>query len=187
MSDACQSSLYFSIFQSLPRFMSTELVVLFIHLIACCRHLLLSSIFPKFGLFSNESALHIRWPKYWSFSFCSSTSNEYSGLISFRMDGFDLLAVWGTLKSLLQHHGSKAILQRSAFFMVQLWYLYMTTRKTIALTIWTFVSKVMFLLFHTLYKCHSFPSKEQASFNFMTAIIVCSDLGAQENKICHWF
>ena len=168
--------------------MSTELVVLFIHLILCCRRLLLSSIFPKFGIFSNESALHIRWPKYWSFSFCNSTSNEYSGLISFRIG-----RVWSSCSLRDFQESSPAPWFKSinssalSLLMVQLGYLYMTTRKTIALTIWTFVSKVMFLLFHTLYKCHSFPSKEQASFNFMTAITVCSDLGAQENKICHWF
>ena len=99
----------------------------------------------------NEAALRIRWPKYWSFSFSISPSNEYSGLISFRMDWFDLLAVQGTLKNLLQHHSSKAsILWRSAFFMVQLSYLYMTTGETIALTIWTLVSKVMSLLFNML-------------------------------------
>ena len=106
---------------------------------------------PNQGLFSNESSLGIRWPKYWSFSFSISPSNEYSGLISFRMDWFDLLAVQGTLKSLLQHHSSKAsILQPSAFFIVQLSHLYVTTGNTIALTIWTFVGKVMFLFFNTL-------------------------------------
>ena len=121
------------------------------HLI-CCRPLLLPpSIFPSIRVFSNESILHIRWPKYWSFSFSISPSNEYSGLISFRMDWLDLLAVQGTLKSLLQHHSSKAsILQHSAFFMVQLSHLYLTTGKTIALTRWTFVSKVMCLLFNVV-------------------------------------
>ena len=121
------------------------------HLILCLPLLLLPSIFPSIRGFSNESVLYIRWPKYWSFSFSISPSNEYSGLISFRMDWFDLLAVQGTLKSLLQHHSSKAsILQCSAFFMVQLSYPYMTTGKTIALTRWTFVSKVMSLLFNML-------------------------------------
>ena len=116
-----------------------------------CHPLLLPSVFPSISVFSNESALYIRWPKYWSFSFSISPSNEYSGLISFRMDWLDLLAVQGTLKSLLQHHSSKAsILQCSAFFMVQLSHPYMTTGKTIALTIWTFVSKVMSLLFNKL-------------------------------------
>ena len=118
------------------------------HLILCCALLLLPSIFPSIRVFSNESALRIRWPKDWSFSFSNSPSNEYSGLISFRIDWFDLLAVQGTLRSLLQRHSSKAsILQRSAFFMVQLSHPYMTTGKTIALTRRTFVSKVMFLLF----------------------------------------
>jgi len=112
---------------------------------------LLPSIFPSIRVFSNESALRIRWPKFWSFSFSISPSNEYSGLISFRMDWLDLLAVQGTLKSLLQHHSSKAsILRRLAFFRVQLSHPYMTTGKTIALTRWTFVSKVISLLFNML-------------------------------------
>ena len=120
------------------------------HLILCCP-LLLPSIFPNIRVFSNESALHIRWPKYWSFSFSISPSNEHPGLISFRMDWLDLLAGQGTLKSLLQHHTSKAsILLRSAFFTVQLSHPYMTTGKTIALTRWTFVGKVMSLLFNML-------------------------------------
>ena len=128
--------------------MSIELLMPSNHLIFCHALLLLPSIFPSIRVFSNESALHIRWPKYWSFSFSISPSNKYSGLISFRMDWLDLLAVQGTLKSLLQHHNSKApILRCSAFFMVQLSHLYMTTRKIIALTIWTFVDKVMSLLF----------------------------------------
>ena len=113
------------------------------HLILCCPLLLLPSIFPSIRVFSIESVLCIRWPKYWNFSFCISSSNEYSGLISFRMDWLDLLAVQGTLKSLLQHHSSKAsILQCSAFFIAQLWHPYMTTGKTIALTRWTFVGDV---------------------------------------------
>ena len=113
--------------------------------------LLPPSIFPSIRVFSNESVLHIRWPKYWSFSFSLSPSNEYSGLISFRMDWLDLLAVQGNLKSLLQHHSSKAsILQHSAFFIAQLSHPYMTTGKTIALTRWTFVGKVMSLLFNML-------------------------------------
>ena len=117
------------------------------HLILC-DPLLLPSVFPSITVFSNESALRIRWPKYWSFSFSISPSNEYSGLISFRMDWFDLLAVQGTHKSLLQHHSSEAsILQPSAFFMIQLSHPYMTTGKTIALTRQTFVGKVMSLLF----------------------------------------
>ena len=126
--------------------MSIESVMPSNHLILCHPLLLLPSIFPGIRVFSNESALHIRWPKYWSFSFSISPSSEYSGLISFRMDWLDLFEVQGTLKSLLQHHSSKAsILQRSAFFMVQLSHPYMTTGKTI----WIFVGKVM-SLFNTL-------------------------------------
>ena len=125
------------------------------HLILCCPLVLLPSIFPSIRVFSNESALRIRWSKYWSFSFSISPSNEHSRLISFRMDWLDLLAVQGTLKSLLQHHSSKAsLLQHSAFFMVQLSHpymtTYMTTGKTIALTRWIFVGKVMSLLFNML-------------------------------------
>ena len=119
------------------------------HLILCCRLLLLPLIFLSIEVFSNKSALPIRWPKYWSFSL--SPSSEYSGLISFRMDWFDLLAVHGTLKSLLQHHCSKAsILWCSDYFMVQLSHLYVIAGKTITLTTWTFVPKVMSLLFNTL-------------------------------------
>ena len=121
------------------------------HLILCHPLLLLPSIFPSIRVFLNESALHIRWPKYWSFSFNISPSNEHPGLISFRMDLLDRLAVQGTLKSLLKHHSSKAsILLHSAFFIVQLSHPYMTTGKTIALTRWTFVGKVMSLLFNML-------------------------------------
>ena len=129
--------------------MSIESVMLSNYLILC--HPLLPSIFLSIRVFSNESALHIGWPKYWSFSFNISPSNEHPGLISFRMDWLDLLAVKGTLKSLLQHHTSKAsILRHSAFFIVQLSYPYMTTGKTIALTRWTFVEKVVSLLFNML-------------------------------------
>ena len=128
--------------------MSTESVILFNHLILCHPFLLLFSIFPRTRVFSNELALHIRWPKYWSFSFSISPFNEYSGLISFRTDCFDLLAIQRTLKTLLQHHNSKAsILWHSVFLMVQLSHLYMTTGKTIALTIQTFLNKVMSQLF----------------------------------------
>ena len=123
----------------------------FNHLILCHPDLLLPSIFLSIRIFSNESALHIRWPKYWSLSFSISPSNEYSGLISFRMDWLDPFTLQGTLKSLLQHHNSKASIPwHSSFFMVQLSHPYMTTGKTIALTIQTFVSKVMFLLFNML-------------------------------------
>ena len=131
--------------------MSIELMMPPNHLLLCCPLLLLSSIFPNINVFSNESVLLIRCPKYWSFSFSISPLDEYSGLISLRMDWFYLLAVQGTLKSLLQHHNLKAsILWCSAFFMVQLSHPYMTIGKTIALTIWTFVSKVMSLLFNML-------------------------------------
>ena len=131
--------------------MPIESVIPSNHLIFSCPLLLLPSIFPSIKVFSNESVLRIRWPKYWNFSFSISPSNEYSGLISFRIDWFDLLAVQGTLKSLVQHHSSKAsILQCSTFFIVQLSYPYMTTGKTIALTRWTFVGKVMSLLFNML-------------------------------------
>ena len=128
--------------------MSIEWVMPSNHLILCCPLLLLLSIFPNIRVFSNESALHIRWLKYWTFSFSISPSNEHPGLVSFRMDWLDLLAVQGTLRGLLQHHSSKAsILQCSAFFIVQLSHPYMTTGKTIALRRQTFVGKVMYLLF----------------------------------------
>ena len=128
---------------SLPRLMSTESVMPSNHLILCRPLLLLPSIFPSLRVFSNESVLHIRWPKYWSFSFSISPSSEHSGLISFRMDWLDLFAVQGTLKNLLQHHSSKAsILRCSSFFMVQLSHPDMTTGKTIALTRYTLVSNV---------------------------------------------
>ena len=137
---ARQVSLSITSSRRLLKLMSIEAVMPSMHLILCRFLLLLHSIFPSIRVFSNESVLHIRWPKYWSFSF--SASNEYSGLISFRMDWLDLLAVQGTLKSLLQHHSSKAsILQHSAFFIVQLSHPYMTTGKTIVLTRQTFVGK----------------------------------------------
>ena len=152
------------------------------HLILCRPLLLLPPIPPSIRVFSNESTLLMRWPKYWSFSFRIIPSKEHPGLISSRMDWLDLPAVQGTLKGLLQHQSLKAsILQCSAFFTVQLSHPYMTTGKTIALTIQTFVSKVMSLLFNTL--CHSFSSKEQVSFNFMAAVTICSDFGAQKNKV----
>ena len=146
-------------------------------------------LFPASNEFSNELALCIIWPKYWSFSFRISPPNEYSGLISFRIEWFDLLAVQGTLKSILKHHSLKAsILQFSAFFMVQLAHPYMITGKTIALTRWTFVGKVISLLFNMLSRFfHCFSSKEQAYFNFMTVDTICSNFGAQKNKVCHCF
>ena len=148
---ACQASLSITISQSLLKLMSIESVMPSNHLIICGPLLLLPSIFPSIRVFSNESDLLIRWPKYWSFSFNISPFNEYSGLISFRMDWFDLLSVQGTFKSLPQNHSSKAsILWCSAFFVAQLSHPYETTGKTIALTIQTFVGKVMSLLFNTL-------------------------------------
>ena len=135
----------------LLKLMSIKSVMPSNHLILCCPLLLLPSIFPNIRVFSNESVFRIRWPKYWSFSLNISPSNEYSGLISLRTDLFDLLAVQGTLKSLLQHHSSKAsFLQHSAFFVVQLSHPYMTIGKTIALTRGTFVGKVTSLLFNIL-------------------------------------
>ena len=134
--------------------MSIELVMQSNHLILCHPLFLLPSIFPSTRVFSNESALHIRWPKYWSFNFNISPANEYSGLISFRMDWLDHLAVKGTLKSLLQYHSSKtSILWHSAFFIFQLSHPYMTTGKTIALTRWTFVDKAVSLLFNMCLRC----------------------------------
>ena len=148
---APQASLSIANSWGLLKLISTELVMPSNHLILCRPLLLLSSIFPSIRVFSNESVLCIRWPKYWSFSFNITPFNEYSGLISFRNDWLDLLAVQGTLKSLLQHHSSKAsILQHSAFFIVQLSHPNMTTGKTIASTRWTFVGKVMSLLFNML-------------------------------------
>ena len=141
---AHQASPSFTISQSLLKLMSIELVMPSNDLILCHSLLLLPSIFPSIRVFSSESVLRIRWPKYWSFSFNISPSNEHPGLVSFRKDWLDLLAVQGTLKSLLQHHSSKAsILRDSAFFIVQLSHPYMTTGKTIALTRWTFVGKVI--------------------------------------------
>ena len=145
---ACQASLSFTTSWSLLKLTSIETVMPSNHLLLCCPLFLLPSIFPSIRVFSNESALHIRWPKYWSFSFSISSFSEYSGLISFMIDWFDLLAVQGTLRSLLQHHSSKAsILWRSAFFMAQLSYPNMTTGKASRCT---FVSKVISLPFNTL-------------------------------------
>ena len=148
---ARQASLSIAASRNLLKLMSVESVMLSNHLILCCPLLFLPSIFPSIRVFSNESVLHIRWPKYWSFSFSISPSNEYSGLISFRIDWFDLLAFQGTLKNLLQYHSSKAsIIWHSAFFIVQLSHPYMTTGKIIALTRLTFVGKVMSLIFNML-------------------------------------
>ena len=151
-----------TISRSSLKLMSIKSVMPSSHLILCCPLLLLPPIPPSIRVFSNESTLHMRWPKYWSFSFSISPSNEHPGMISFRMDWLDLLAVQGTLKSLLQHHSSKAsILQSSAFFTIQLSHPYMTTGKTVALTRQTFVGKVMsLLLIYAIQVGVNFPSKE---------------------------
>ena len=163
--------------------MSIESVIPSKHLILCHPLLLLSSIFPSQGLFKRVSSLN-QVAKYWSFSL--SPSNEYSGLISFRIDWFDLLAVQGIFKSLLQHRSSKAsILQCSAFFMVQLSHPFMTTGKTIALTRWTFAGKVMSLLFNMLSRLVTAFLPRSKGLNFTAAVTICSDFGAQENKVCH--
>ena len=158
------------------------------HLILCHPLLLLPSIFPSIRVFSIEPVLCISWPKYWSFSFSISPSNEYSGLIYFRMDWLDLLAVQGTLKSLLQHHSSKAsILWRSAFFIVQLSHPYMTTGKTKALTRQTFVGKVMSLLFNMLPRLVITFLPKSKCLHFRAAVTICSDFGAQKDKVSHSF
>ena len=168
--------------------MSIESVMPSNHFILCCPLLPLPSIFPSIRVFSNESLLQIRWPKYWSFSFSISPSNEYSGLISFRIDWFDLLAVQGALKSLLQHHSSKAsVLWPSAFFIVQLSHPYMTTGKIIALTRQTFVGKVMPLLFNMLSRLVIGFFQGENIVYFMAAVTICSEFGAQKNKVCHCF
>ena len=178
--------------------MSVESVMPSNHLILCCPLLLLPSVFPSIRIFSSDSVLHITWPKYWSFSFSISSSNEYLGLISFRMDWLDLLAVQGTLKSLLQHHSSKAsILWHSVFFIVQLSRPYMTTGKPIASTRRTFVGKVMALLFnmlsklvitflprskrlliiHFLLKCHTGLSLEEEKAEQLYSLMCVGELG----------
>ena len=174
--------------QEFTKLMSIKSVMPSNHLLLCCPLLLLPSIFPRIMVFSNESALCIRWPKYWSFSFNISPSSECSRLISFRMDWLDLLAVQGTLKSVLQHHCSKAsIRRRSAFFIVQLSHPCMTTGKTIALTRWTFV-EVMSLLFNTLSRLviTFLPMSKQLLISCPQSTI-CSDFGAHKNKVCHCF
>ena len=158
------------------------------HLILCHPLVLRPSIFPSISVFSSESVLHTRWPKYWSFSFNISPSNEYSGLTSFRMDWLDLLPVQGTLKSLLQHHSSKAPIRwRSAFFIVQLSHPYMTTEKTIALTRQTIVGKVMSLLFNMLSRLVIAFLPRSKCLNFTAAVTICSDSGAPKNEVSHCF
>ena len=184
---AQQASLFITNSRSLLKLMSIESVMPSNHLILC-RPLLLLSIYPSIRVFSNESVLCIRWPKYWSFSFSISPSNDYSGLFSFMIDWFDLLAVQGTLKSLLQHHNSKAsVIQHSAFFTVQLSHPYVAIGKTIALTMRTFVGKVMSLLFNTLprFVLAFFPRSK--CLDFMAAVTISSDFGAPQNKVAHCF
>ena len=166
--------------------MCIESVIPSNRLILCHPLLLLPSVFPSIRVFSNESALHIRWKKYWSFSFNISLFNEHPGLNSFWMDWLDLLAVQETLESRLQHHSSKAsILWHLAFFIIQLSHPCLTTGKTIALTRWTFVSKVMFLLFNSLSRLViAFLPRSKHLFISFT---ICSDFGAQENKVSHCF
>ena len=168
--------------------MSIKLVIPFNYLILCRPLLLLPSVFPSIRVFSKESGLHIRWAKYWSFSFSISPSNEHSGLISFSIDWLDLLAVQGTLKSLHQHHSSKAsILWHSAYLIFKHSHPYMTTGKTIALSRWTFVGKVMSLLFNMLSRLVIAFLPRSKHLNFMAAVTICSDFEAQENKVCHCF
>ena len=175
---ARQASLSITNSWSLLKLISIKSVMLFNYLILFCLLLPLPSIFPQIRVFSTESVLCIRWPKFWSFSYSICPSNEYSGLISFRIGWFDLHAVQGTLKSLLQHHSSKAsILRCSAFFMVQLSHPHMTTGKNIALTRWTFVNKVISLLFNMLSRSSNLFFQE-ASFNFTAAVTICSNFGA---------
>ena len=183
---AHQASRSFTVPRSLLKLMSIELVILSQHLILYC-HLLLPSIFPSMRIFSNESLLHIRWPKYWSFSFSISPSNEHSGRISFRIYWFDLLAVQGTLKSLLQHHNSKASIPwHSSFFMVQLSHPYISTGKTIAFALWTFVGKVMSLLFNVLSMfVIAFLSRSKHLLISWLQSLFSEIFGDQEEKICH--
>ena len=173
----------------IPKLMSIESVIPSKHLILCHPHFLLPSIFPSIRVFPNESAVHIRWSKCWSFSFNISPSNEHSRLIYFQMDWLDLLAVQGTLKSLLQHHSSKAsILLHSAFFIVQLSHPYMTIGKTIVLTKWTFVCKVMSLFFNMLSGLViTFLPRSKHLLISCLHITICSNLGAPKIKVWHCF
>ena len=182
---AGQASLSINNTRSLSKLMSIESVMPSSHLILCHPLLLLPPVPSSIRIFSSESTLHMRWPKYWSFSFSISPSNEHPGLISFRMDRLGLLAVQGTLKSLLQHHSSKAsILRCSAFFIVPLSHSYMTTGKTIALTRRTFVGKVMSLLLGMLSRLIITFLPRTKCLNFMATVTICSDFGAQKNKVC---
>ena len=185
---ARQAFLFITNSRSLLKLMSTETVMPSNHPILCHPLLLLPSNFPSSMVFSNESVLLIRGSKYWSFSFSISPSNEYSGLISFRMDWLDHLAVQGILKSLLQHHSSKAsTLWSSAFFIVQLSHPYMTTGKTIALTRWTFAGRLMSLLFNMLSRLviAFLPRSKCLLISWLQSI--CNDFRAHEKKVCHCF
>ena len=183
---ACQTSLPFTISQSLLKLMSIESVMPSNHLILYCSLLFLPFIFPSIRVFSSESALHIRWLEYWGLSFSISPSNEYSGLISFRIGWFGLLAVQATLKSLIQHHSLKAsILWLSAFSMVQISYPYMNTGKMIASTICTFIGKVMSFLFNTPSRLFIAFLPRSKCLNFIAPVTILSDFGAQEKEICH--
>ena len=182
----------FSVHQQLPELTQTQFISSVMpsnYFILCCPLILPPSIFPSIRVFSKESVLRIRWPKYWSFSFSISPSNEYSGLISFRMDWVDLPAVQGTLKNVLQHHSSEAsIVRRSAFFIVQLSHPHMTTGKTIAFTRWTFVGKVMSLLFNMLSRLviTFLPRTKRLLISWLhspSAVI----LEPPKNKVCHCF
>ena len=185
---ACQASLSITNSRSPPKPTFIESVMPSNYLILCRPLLFPPSVFPSIRIFSNKSILRIRWPNHWNFSFSISPSNEYSGLIFFRTDLLDLFVVQGTLKSLLQHHSSKAsILCHSAFFIVQLSHPYMTSGKTIALTIWTFVGKVISLLFNMLSRSVIAFFLRSKCLNFMAAVTIHSDSGAQENKFCHCF
>ena len=182
-----QASLPFTTSWNLLKLMSIELTMTSNYLILCHPLLLLPAIFASIRVFFNESFLCIRWPNYWSFSFSISPSSEYSRLISFRIDQFDLLEVQGTLKSLFQYHNSKAsILCCWAFFMVPLSHPYTTTGKTIALTRRTFVGKVKSLFFSMSRFVISFLLRSKHLL-IMAAVTNCSDFGAQENKVCHYF
>ena len=174
---------------SLLKLMSIELVMSSSHLVLCLPLFLLTSIFTSIRVFSNELALHIMWPKYWHFSFSFSPSNEHSVLISLRIDWFDLLAVHGTLKSLLQHRSLKAsVLRPSVFPMVQLSHPYMTAGKTLALTLQTFVSKVMSLLFNILSRLViGFLSRSRRLLISWLQVTICSDFRATNNKVSHCF
>ena len=185
---AHQASLSITNSRSLLKYMSIKSMMPSNHPILCHPLLLLPSIFPSIRVSSNESVLHTKWPKYWSFSFSISPSNEYSALIFFRIDWLDLLAVQGTLKSLLQHHSSKAsIFWHSPFFIVQLSHPFPTTGKTITLMRWTFVGKVMSLLFNMLSRLVIAFLPRNKCHNFMAAATICSDFGAPQHKVSHCF